>query len=705
MWTLYEMDRSSSAYHVEFIEKFRGPLDVSKLAAAVKAVAGKHESLRTVYGSDATGGPFQCALSMEEWEFPVYEVTVAGNSDAKMKVTEEFEKAFTLEKSPMRLSVVHVGKEEHIVVLMLHHIATDGWSAALITDGIVAAYNDLVAGRAVSLHMDESQLRYSDYAQWQREVLADERMMTAHLQYWCDALGGELAVLELQMDRPRPAMLTSNGCKYHFDVSVAASQGLAALCSQCAVTLMNGGLAVWASLLGKYCGQDEVVVGIPYANREHPATHDVVGYFVNTLAVRVSMQGSESFRAVVKRTSDMLSASVAHAVVPFVKVVEAVAPVRDVSRTPIFQTMMVWEEAGGWGELGEGLAGLQAVEENEDNSVASAKFEILLNMADQEESGTMHCSIEYNTDLYDQITIECMAAHLSNLAQQLVQQPDRAMSELHMLSAEEERQLVETWNATQQKWHETSTAQELLEQQAGAVPAAMAVHFEGTDVSYEKLMRATAGLAGEVQQAGAGADRVVGLCVEKSLEEVCGMVGIMRAGAAYVPLDHRLPRGRLEYLVEQCESSVVVVMRQHSAVVEPLGVAVVEAEGALWKAGAGGSQKGKVVRGAGCDSRSLAYTLFTSGSTGKPKGVMIEHQSLVCFLCHEGEDGPYKAMQVEAKHTRLYVLAFTFDDSVGVVWKTLTSGARLVVGKPDAWLDPPYMVKLMQAVEVRACRV
>jgi len=178
------------------------------------------------------------------------------------------------------------------------------------------------------------------------------------------------------------------------------------------------------------------------------------------------------------------------------------------------------------------------------------------------------------------------------------------------------------------------------------------------------------------------------------------MVGIMRAGAAYVPLDHRLPRGRLEYLVEQCESSVVVVMRQHSAVVEPLGVAVVEAEGALWKEGASGSKKGKVVRGAGCDSRSLAYTLFTSGSTGKPKGVMIEHQSLVCFLCHEGEDGPYKAMEVEAKHTRLYVLAYTFDDSVGVVWKTLTSGARLVVGKPDAWLDPPYMVKLMQAMEV-----
>ena len=256
---------------------------------------------------------------------------------------------------------------------------------------------------------------------------------------------------------------------------------------------------------------------------------------------------------------------------------------------------------------------------------------------------------------------------------------------------------------TAQKWRESSTAQELLEEQAELVPDSVAVHFEGRDLSYSQLIIASAGLAREVQREGAGSDKVVGLCVEKSMEEVCGMVGIMRAGAAYVPLDHRLPKGRLQYLVEQCESSVVVVMRQHREVVESLGVAVVEAEGALWAETSANGNGGRVVRDDGCGPRSLAYTLFTSGSTGKPKGVMIEHQSLVCFLCHESDEGPYKPMDVESKHTRLYVLAFTFDDSVGVVWKTLVSGAKLVVGKPDAWLDPSYMVELMRSMEVWLC--
>ena len=329
MWVLYQLDRSSGAYNVPHEQRWRGVLDMASLCGAVRVVARRHEVLRMRYGDGEDGRVFQRAVPYEEWDVGVREVTVGSEAEAMAEVLVECESSMELEECSVRLLVVHVGDvgEDHIMVLNVHHIATDGWSTEYLMGDMVSAYNALVAGgQSVDDVGDEGVgLRYADYAQWQRDMLSDTASMGPHERYWREVLGGELAVLELQTDHPRPAVITSSGGSVDVCIDGGSTDRLRSVCGECGATTMRGALAVWAVTLGKHSGQEEVVVGIPYANREHPATHDVVGYFVNTLAIRVRVDGSASFRESLLHVSGVVNEAVSHAVVPFVRVVEVVA--------------------------------------------------------------------------------------------------------------------------------------------------------------------------------------------------------------------------------------------------------------------------------------------------------------------------------------------------------------------------------------------
>jgi len=697
MWVLYELERSSGAYNVPHIQWLKGTLDSEALVKAVRAAAGKHEVLRMQYGSDEQGRLFQSAVALEEWVLPVREVWVQSEVEAMQEVNTETGRAMGLEVSSVRLAVVHVGSEEHVVVLTVHHIATDGWSTAYLMGDVEAAYNALARGEEVQIG-ETTGLRYTDYAAWQREMLADTTMLEPHMEYWREALGGELPVLELQTDRPRPAVLTSHGGAVEVCVGGEAGGQMQALCRECGVTMMRGMLAAWAVTLGKHSGQGEVVVGTPYANREHGALHAVVGYFVNVLAVRLSVKGSQSVREVVKHASSVLSGALAHAVVPWLMVVEAVAPVRDASRTPVFQTMLVWEEAAGWGNANRGgaLVGLEPTPGTRgkliQNAMFTSKFEIQMSVTDCDGmAGRLGGELLFNSDLYHQSTMARIAAAFALMVARMGARPDAKLTEVEAMASHERQVVLEEWNETAQPYPDSATAHSLFEAQAMVAPAAVAVVFEGREVSYAELMATTGGLAGRLQESGVGAEEVVGLCVEKSVEEVAGMVGIMRAGAAYVPLDPKLPVGRLQYLVEQCGAAWVVA--QEASVGIPCGSLVVQgvvvAEQVLSR------EVHRVPVAGGCGGESVAYVMFTSGSTGKPKGVMVVHESLSSFLQHENTDGPYRPLQCEHNYRRLYVIAITFDVSVGVVWRTLVCGSQLVIGKPDGWLDPHGIVELL----------
>ena len=278
------------------------------------------------YSNGEDGGAFQRAVACDDWHVGVREVTMGSLTEALAEVSMECEASMELEVCSVRVLVVHLGSggEEHIMVLNVHHIATDGWSTEYLMGDVVSAYNALAGGGSVDVGVDVG-LRYADYAQWQHDMLSDEERMKPHEQYWREMLGGELAVLELQTDHPRPAVITSNGGSVEVCIDATSSAGLLSLCRECGVTMMRGALAVWAVTLSKHSGQDEVVVGTPYANREHPATHSVVGYFVNTLAIRVRVDGMVSFRESLMHVSGAMNEAVAHAVVPFMRVLEVMS--------------------------------------------------------------------------------------------------------------------------------------------------------------------------------------------------------------------------------------------------------------------------------------------------------------------------------------------------------------------------------------------
>ena len=677
MWVLYQLDPQSAAYNVPHVQRLRGHIQVGQLVAAMDVTAKHHSVLRMKYANADDGECVQqWAVPIEQWSLPVCEVSAAREAAAELIIADEVETAFELAVSSVRLLVVHIGLDEHIVVLNVHHMATDGWSTAILTTDVVLAYNAHLESSNVSLGSGE-RIQYMDYAIWQRQLLADKASMEVHVQYWQDALDGELPVLEVHTDFPRPAVMTTNGASVPVLVDSSTAQALEALCRSCGFTMMRGVLAAWAVLLGKHSGQEEVVVGIPYANREHPATHEVVGYFVNTLAIRVGVDGIVSFRDMVVETGKSVSKAVEHADLPFMKVVEAVAPERDASRSPVYQTMLTWEEAAGWDSTSEGFVGLEVIELAAEEDAATIKFDIELFLG---RSGKMcNGAVDYNADLFASSTVHRLVDHFVVLMQKLVEAADVALCEVSVMDAAEQELVMETWNATQQPYPTSVTAHSLFEVQACKDPDAVAVLFGVHRVTYSELLVYTSRLAGCLQASGVNVEKVVGLCVQKSVAEVAGMVGIMRAGAAYVPLDSKLPLERLQFLVEQCACDVVLAQEKYGGLAGSLGASVVLAEAVMHgKGDCEWAGREMVVPCGSVSSSQLAYVLFTSGSTGKPKGVMVEHASLVVFLRHESTDGPYKLLRDGWSDVRLYVLAYTFDVSVAAVLRTTDCWSTVV---------------------------
>jgi amino acid adenylation domain-containing protein len=695
MWVLYELDRSSPAYNLPLLHNLQGELNMEALCRAVKALAGKHEVLRMRYRNDKKGNVYQIAVPVKEWELPVREVHASSKEEAEEAVAAEYGHAMELEVSSVRLLVVHEGADHHIIVINMHHIATDGWSGQVLNMDLMDAYNTIVAGEDIEIV--EQELRYADYAQWQQELLADDTRLEPHVKFWIETLGGETPVLELQTDHPRPPIMTTNGGSVSVCVKAEVADRLGKLSKECGMTVMRAVLALWGLVLWKHSGQSRVIVGTPYANREHAVLHGVVGYFVNTLAISVSVKGTDTFRKLLVNTGNSFNESLTHAMLPFTKVVEVVAPARDASRSSLYQTMLIWTDAGGWLEETEeseegGFSQLVPFVDKEsvvvegdvedEESGEMPKTDIELHMTDSHPSQPMKGNIVFNSDLFDLASIRRIAGHLTNLVDCVMVNdgPDVPLSDISTMTSEEMDVVVDEWNETASPFPQSSTAQILLEDHMATTPRAVAMVFEGTNVTYSELGLYTTRLAAQLQIRGAGADKVVGLCVSKSLEEVVGMVGIVRSGSAYVPLDPKQPVDRLSYIVEQCEAKAVATLGKHMDIGGCLGVEAITIDDVLQ-----GDRENLGVRYKKdqlCNGDSLAYVLFTSGSTGKPKGVMVPHGSLVALI---------ESLIATECFTRgdkvAYVLSFVFDPSVKTVWGTLSSGATLLIGNPDVLLD------------------
>jgi amino acid adenylation domain-containing protein len=681
LWVLEQLEATGAAYHIQAAVRLSGRLDVDALERSFTELVRRHEVLRTRFvapdGSPEQViepvGPFR--LEREDFADVAAEEQ---ESAARRRAGEIARESFDLERGPLFLAVLlKLSATEHILLPVMHHIVSDDWSIKVLFRDVAALYAAFVDGRPSPL--PDLPVQYADYALWQRGWLQGE-VLDKQVGYWKERLSGAPAALDLPTDRPRPAVQSFRGASCAFELSKDLTQALSGLARAEGATLFMVLLAAFQVVLSRWSGQKDVVVGSPIAGRTHRATEGLIGFFVNTLALRTDLTGDPSFRALLHQVKDVALGAYAHQDLPFGKLVQELQPVRDPGRHPIFQTLLALQNVPQdgvelpWLPLG-GM----------DGAHVAAKFDLSLDVQESEEG--LRGSFEYATDLFDASTIERLAGHLKTLLEGIVTSPEARLSQLSLLPEAERRQLLEEWNATTAEYPRDKCVHELFAAQAARTPDAVALVYEDGALTYGELDRRANQLGHHLQKLGVGPETIVGLCVERSLEMVVGLLGILKAGGAYLPLDPSYPQERLGYMVSDARAPVLVT-QAHLLDQLPVHAASVVRLDADW---------GEIER---CPATAppnmtlpdnLAYVIYTSGSTGKPKAAANTHGGLLNRLLWM-----QTAYHLDESDRVLQKTPFTFDVSVWEFFWPLLIGARLVVARPEGHRDPAYLAELIE---------
>ena len=661
LWFLEQLEPGNTAYNIAAAYRLRGPLDVAALERSLNEIVRCHEVLRTTFAT-MDGRPVQVIAPEMSLTLPVEDLQelpeAEREAEAQRLLTEEAQRPFDLEKGPLlRAALLRLDEEEHVLLLTMHHIVSDGWSMGVFNRELAVLYEAFSVGKPSPL--PELPIQYADFAVWQREWLQGE-VLEEQLAYWREHLGGDLSVLELPTDRPRPAAQSFRGATQSFVLSGDLTESLKALSRREGVTLFMTLLAAFKTLLYRYTGQEDVVVGSPIAGRNRSEIEGLIGFFVNTLVLRTDLSGNPTFRELLERVREVALGAHARQDLPFEKLVEALQPERDLSRNPLFQVMFAFQNAPMEALMLPGLTVTPLEVESE-----TAQFNLTLSM---EETGQgLKGVVEYNTDLFDGVTIERMLGHFETLLEGVVVNPEQRLWELPLLTEAERYQLLVEWNDTEVEYPQDKCIHQLFEEQVERTPGAVAVVFEGEQLTYAELNRRANQLAHYLQKLGVGPEVLVGICVERSLEMVVGLLGILKAGGAYVPLDPAYPKERLAFMLEGTQAPVLLTQER---LVEglPEHEARVVCLDADWEAIAGESTENP-------DSEvtvdNLAYVIYTSGSTGRPKGVQILHDAVVNL------DTMHQRPGLAQQDVLLSVTTLSFDIAVLELFLPLTIGARV----------------------------
>jgi amino acid adenylation domain-containing protein len=634
LWFLQQTSPESAAYNIASAFRIRGELDRRALRRAFERMAERHPSLRTVF-SAPDGEPVQTARRHAALAFVEEDVSHRDPELLTARLNEEAHLPFNLEQGPpMRIRLFTKSDGGHVLLWVAHHIALDFWSLGILMRELSALYASAKDGGEASF--ETPGLQYADYVRWQREVLAGpegERLWT----YWRKELAGPLPSLNLPADRPRPPIQTYRGAQLPFRLSVELTRRLRSLARKEGATLYMLLLAAYQVLLYRYTNQETIVVGSSAAGRGRAEVAGLVGYFVNSLALRGNPSGGQTFASFLARVRRTTLEAFAHQDYPFPLLVERLQPERDPSRTPLFQTMFVLHKARRPEEDFLSLLALREsasqikLDELELESIPleqrAAQFELTLAVAETERRLTG--AFQYNTDLFDEETISRMAAHFRMLLEGIVDGPERRLSELPLLADEEQRRIVFDWNDTGPATPAGECLHELFERQAGRTPEAVALVCGDRRLTYRELNARANRLARHLRDSGVGAESLVGVLMRRSLEMPVSLLGVLKAGAAYVPLDPEQPPERLSWMMADAGVGVLLTEGRLADGVAVGGNSSVVRVDAEW--GRIAERSGEPVAG-GADADNLAYVIYTSGSTGRPKGVMISHRGLVNYL-------------------------------------------------------------------------
>jgi natural product biosynthesis luciferase-like monooxygenase protein/amino acid adenylation domain-containing protein/FkbM family methyltransferase len=679
LWFLDQLEPGSPLYVVPSVLRIRGRLDVAALEGSFAAMIARHEALRASFVT-LEGQAVQVVLPALDLPLPVVDlrglVQEEREAEALRLARRDALQPFDLSRAPLlRSSLVRLADEEHLWLLSMHHIVSDGWSVGVLVRELVAAYQAFSAGQEPVL--PELPLQYADFAAWQRERLSGETL-EAELAYWRRRLD-ELPTLELPADRPRPAAQTFRGARFPFSFPAPLATSLAALGQAEGATSFMTLLAGFAAVLGAWSGQDDIAVGTPIANRNRLEIEGLIGFFVNTLVVRTDLGGDPTFRQLLRRVRDASVEDFNHQDVPFEKLVEELRPERALGHSPLFQILLAVQNAP---RPALRIPGLAVEPLDIDNG--TAKFDLGLFL--EESGGEIVGAFEHSTDLFDPQRIERLAGHLRQLLEGAMADPDRRLSEIPLLTPAE-REQIRAWNDTRAERRGPSCLHHLFERQARRTPDAVAAVLGDRSVTYAELEERANRLARHLRTLGARPDRPVGLCVERSPEMLVGLLGILKTGAPYVPLDASYPAERLAFMLREARIDALVAQEATGEELTPAlpsGVPMVRLDADADALAACSGEPLEVTVG----PDHLAYILFTSGSTGRPKGVALSHGVVTSLL-------EWQETVLPGAARTLQFAPLSFDVSCQEIFTTLGAGGTLLLVSDDVRRDPVALLRLL----------
>lgn len=662
LWFLDQLDPGSPVYNIPAAVRIDGSLDVRVLEQSFNALLERHEILRTTFAV-VDDQPVQVVATVQPFTLLLEDLQSCPPSEQEALVQQRMHLAavqpFDLQQGPpWHVRVFRLATRAHILFLNMHHIIADGWSIGILWRELGVLYTSLLAGRPATL--PELPIQYADYAIWQRKWLTGERF-DQQMEYWRQQLAGVPLSLDLPTDRVRPPLQAFHGSLYDFLLPSTLVTRLETLSEREGVTLFMTLLAVFQTLLYRYTGQNDVLVGTPVAGRTRAEVENLIGFFVNTLVLRGDLAGNPRFSEVLRQMRDVCLEAYTHQDIPFEKLVDELQVPHNPAFSPLVQVVLALQNTP---MPPFEFADLTLHPTRIDNGTAKFDLTLYLQQSEQGLLGT----VEYNVDLFEAETIERLVAHLHMLLEGVLANPGQRIDDLPLLTESERKRVLIEWNDTTVAYPRERCVQELIEAQAAQAPHAAAVVFEGKLLTYNELNRRANQLAHYLRQMGVGPDVPVALCLERSLEMLIGILGILKAGGAYVPLDPGYPAERLGYMLEDCQAPVLLIQQRLEGrfIEKQCRVIYLDTD---WDEIAAQSEANlpHTIQG-----DHLAYIIYTSGSTGRPKGVMVRQRGLLnlCFGLRAFFDDP-------AVHNVALITSISFDISVNQIFPTLIFGRTL----------------------------
>lgn len=697
LWFFDQLEPQNPFYNVSASVPIEGPLDADRLENCLRAVIARHESLRTVFLSEQ-GQPRQMVLPSIEWRLARYDLSrlppTQRAAEENRLTLREAEKPFDLAKGPLlRASLIDLGDGHWRLLLTMHHIICDGWSMGVLRRELATLYASPdfpSSGGQAALPLEPLPLQYADYAVWQQERMQGN-FLARQLDYWKSKLGDGSPALELPTDRPRPLVQRFRGDMVAATIPLPVTESLRVICREERATLFMGLLAALQTLLMRYSGQTDISVGSPIANRPRPELEPLIGFFANTLVFRADLSGEPTFRELLRQVRDTAMGAFAHQETPFERLVDELAPQRDLGRSPLFQVMFVLQNTPAAASSAAGLR----VGQPQIGLARTANFDLTLNA--EETPRGLNLQLVYNVDLFDRETAERMLSAYQSLLRGLSSAgPEQKITRLPLLEAAQQRRLLWEWNSTEREYPADACLHDLFTRQAQTSGQEAAVIEAAGQLTYAELDRRSNQLARYLKSRQVGPETPVGICLDRSSAMVISLLAVLKAGGAYVPLDPRYPPERLAFMLEDARPPLVIsrkaiaenLLAGASARAESLVLDLDELSPEI------ACQDDRPLANT-ANPDNLAYIIYTSGSTGNPKGVLMPHRGAVNFVSEY-----VRRVGMGPGDRMLQVVSLSFDASVEEIFTTLSSGAALVIHPAPAELAPRDLLDLLRREKV-----